>query len=121
MRTIRQEMKDERAERREAEVRMIRSLEETVKLSSQSLWSLQPKNVKSVIQHYLIFLKKCNLNFISAILCFGEHESYGFLRLGRMSMLSLHVETEMISSLFYFSPILWKLLKKQYLMICHHK
>ena len=40
MRTIRQEMKDERTQRRETEVRMIRNLEETVELSTQRLISL---------------------------------------------------------------------------------
>ena len=51
MRNIRQEMKDERAERMEAEVRMIRSLEETLQLSAQRLFSLKPKDRKSVIRH----------------------------------------------------------------------
>ena len=49
MRTIRQEMKYERAERMEAEVRMIRSLEETVELSTQRLLALKTKDVKQVI------------------------------------------------------------------------
>ena len=49
MRTIRQEMKYERAERMEVEVRMIRSLEETVELSTQRLLALKTKDVKQVI------------------------------------------------------------------------
>ena len=57
MQTIRQEMKDERTLRMEAEVRMIRSLEETVQLSAQRLLNLKPKDVRSVIRHCLIFLK----------------------------------------------------------------
>ena len=49
MRTIRQEMKDERTQRMEAEVRMIRSLEETVELSAQRLFSLKTKDTNSVM------------------------------------------------------------------------
>ena len=51
MRTIRREMKDERTQRMEAEVRMIRSLEETVELSAQRLISLKTQDIKSVITY----------------------------------------------------------------------
>ena len=70
MRTIRQEMKDERTQRMEAEVRMIRSLEETVQLSAQRLLSLKTNDTNSVMNvlYDIKYHWKISILFVTAIL-----------------------------------------------------